>query len=216
MEGYLKFSFTFTYILLLTTGTITLIEALRTNNPQVRHVMNLETCISIIAGYFYSVFLTKIAGSTTINWTDIMKSRYTDWCITTPLMLLTLCVVLGMHTKVRVHLPVYLTIICLNYSMLYIGYLGETKVLSRWTATLLGFVPFLLMFYIIYYVYVKPRYVYANYVLYGLYFFIWSLYGVVYMFQEIYQNIALNALDLTAKCLIGIGLWVYYTQIIIL
>ena len=45
----LIFSFTLTYILLLTTGTITLIEALRTKIPLVRHIFNLETVISVIA-----------------------------------------------------------------------------------------------------------------------------------------------------------------------
>ena len=39
----LIFSFTLTYILLITTGTITLIEALRTKIPLVRHIFNLET-----------------------------------------------------------------------------------------------------------------------------------------------------------------------------
>ena len=41
-----KNSFTITYILLLTTGTITFIEALRTTNPTVRHIMNLESVIT--------------------------------------------------------------------------------------------------------------------------------------------------------------------------
>jgi bacteriorhodopsin len=213
MQEYIKFSFTLTYILLLTTGTITLIEALRTDNPRVRHVMNLETCISIVAGYFYGVFLTQINGNN-IDWKKIIRTRYTDWCITTPLMLLALCVVLGMHTKVELHFPTFLLIIALNYTMLYIGYLGETGVLARTTATVLGFVPFFVMFGIIFYVFVKPRYVKANYILYGLYLFVWSLYGIVYLFNEIFQNIALNTLDSIAKCFIGLGLWAYYTKII--
>jgi hypothetical protein len=49
---FVKFTFYFTYVLLITTGTITFVEALATTNPTIRHVMNLETCISIIAGYF--------------------------------------------------------------------------------------------------------------------------------------------------------------------
>ena len=59
-QYYVKYSFVITYILLLTTGTITFIEAMRTQVPAVRHIMNLETCISIVAGYFYSVFVQKI------------------------------------------------------------------------------------------------------------------------------------------------------------
>jgi bacteriorhodopsin len=84
-----KMTFYLTYVLLLTTGTITLIEALSTTNPLVRHVMNLETCISIIAGYFYSQFVSKIEQSNgTINYKDINDTRYNDWFITTPLMIL--------------------------------------------------------------------------------------------------------------------------------
>ena len=59
MEHYV-FSFYLTYVLLLTTATITFIEAMRTKNATVQHIMNLETCISIIASYFYSVFNDKI------------------------------------------------------------------------------------------------------------------------------------------------------------
>jgi hypothetical protein len=49
-----------TYTLLLTTGTITVIEALRNQNPSIRHVLNLETAISLIAGYFYSIFILQM------------------------------------------------------------------------------------------------------------------------------------------------------------
>ena len=55
-----KNSFYFTYIFLITTGTICFIEALRNPDPRVRHIMNLETCISVVAGYFYALFVDKI------------------------------------------------------------------------------------------------------------------------------------------------------------
>ena len=55
-----KSSFYFTYIFLITTGTICFIEALRNPVPQIRHIMNLETCISVVAGYFYGVFVDKL------------------------------------------------------------------------------------------------------------------------------------------------------------
>ena len=51
------FSFYITYVLLLTTAAITFIEAIRTQNPVIRHVLNLETCISVVAGYFYYIFV---------------------------------------------------------------------------------------------------------------------------------------------------------------
>ena len=30
------------------------------NNKQVRHILNLETCISVIASYFYGLFIAEI------------------------------------------------------------------------------------------------------------------------------------------------------------
>jgi hypothetical protein len=213
-----KFSFTITYILLLTTATITFIEAIRTKNPVVRHVLNLETCISIVAGYFYSIFTSKIdtyeKTNSKINWNELVETRYIDWSITTPLMLLVLCVVLSSEIKVIVHLPILLVIILLNYAMLYAGYLGETEAIPRNVANLVGFFPFITMFGIIYWKYVIPKYNWANRTLFYSYFFIWSLYGIVYLFEDETKNIMMNILDLFAKCLIGLGLWVYYVHII--
>jgi bacteriorhodopsin len=53
-------SFYITYVFLLTTTAITLIEALRSPVPQIRHIMNIETCISIVASYFYGLFIEEI------------------------------------------------------------------------------------------------------------------------------------------------------------
>ena len=218
VQYYVKFSFTITYILLLTTATITFIEAMRTSNPVVRHVLNLETCISVVAGYFYSVFVSQIdkysADGVAIDWAEISKTRYIDWSITTPMMLLALCVVLSNTIGLKVTFPIISAIVVLNYAMLYIGYLGETQVLSRFSAMIGGFVPFVAMFSLIYMNYVSPKYNLANLILFGLYLVVWSCYGLVYMLSESYKNIAMNVLDLTAKCMIGLGLWVYYTHIV--
>lgn len=151
-----RFSFYITYVLLLTTATITFIEAMRTNIPNVRHVLNLETCISLVAGYFYSLFVSKIASSgEKINWNEISQIRYIDWTITTPMMLLALCLVLSNNVKETIHIGSMVTIILLNYFMLYVGYLGEVK---QMTAEVLGFGAFFSMFYMIYiYIYNLSR-----------------------------------------------------------
>jgi bacteriorhodopsin len=215
---YVKFSFTVTYILLLTTATITIIEAIRTQDPAVRHVLNLETCISIVAGYFYSVFMQQIDDyenkeDYNYDWAKISQMRYLDWSITTPMMLLTLCIVLGNNIKKPVPIGIFLAIVALNYLMLYIGYLGETQEIDRISASFLGFIPFFAMFYLIFSRFVSPKYRLDNYVLYGIYLLVWSLYGVVYLFQEEAKNIAMNILDFIAKCFIGLGLWAYYVKI---
>ena len=211
------FSFYVTYILLLTTSTITFIEAIRTQNPTIRHVLNLETCITLVAGYFYSVFVTKIdtQENIKIDWNEITKTRYMDWCITTPLMLLTLCIVLGNNIKKPVYFTTFVSIVILNYIMLYIGYLGEQQQIERIYASIFGFIPFFGMFYIIFSRFVQPKFRLDNYILYGIYLFVWSLYGIVYLFQEETKNMITNILDLIAKCFIGIGLWGYYTKIFV-
>lgn len=213
MNDTIIFSFVITYILLLTTATITFIEAMRTNFPHIRHILNLETAISIIAGYFYTKFLEKIQGPT-IDWKELTKMRYIDWSITTPIMLLVLCIVLGTNTKVNVHWKVIGGIVLLDYLMLYVGYLGEIGIISRLTAMMVGFISLYAIFTIVYQVFMKVKYVLANSILFWIYVFIWSLYGVFYMFDETYKNIGMNVLDLIAKCFVGLGLWLYFTKLI--
>ena len=214
-----KFSFNITYILLLTTATITFIEAMRSQNPNVRHILNLETAISVIAGYFYSVFIQKISTSydnnKKIDWKDFNKTRYIDWFITTPLMLLALCLVLSSEIDIKIRLSIIFVIILLNYAMLYLGYLGEIDKMNKNTSAILGFIAFAFMYFIIFYNYVLPRYKLSNYILFTFYLLIWSVYGIVYLLDEEKKNMSFNILDLTAKCLIGLGLWVYYTKIIV-
>ena len=218
LDNNVKFSFTVSYILLLTTATITFIEALRTKTPYVRHILNLETAISVVAGYFYSIFVDKIAKSeekmVNMDWAEITQARYVDWAITTPMMLLALCLVLSSNSGTVIRIFTFLTILVLNYVMLYLGYLGEMKQMSRLTADSSGFLAFFAMFYIIFNQYVLPKFSKDNYFLFFAYFGIWSMYGVVYLFNEEYKNIAMNYLDLTAKCVIGLSLWVYYTRIV--
>jgi len=220
VQYYVKASFMITYILLLTTATITFIEAMRTNIPSVRHILNLETAISVIAGYFYSIFITQIEGygkdDKPVDWADISKTRYIDWTITTPLMLLALCVVLGSNINIKVNFYTFGWILILNYLMLYIGYLGETQILSRFWASSVGFIPFTIMFYLIHKCFVAPKYNFSNYILYYIYLIVWSLYGTVYLLGESLKNISMNILDCISKCIIGLGLWAYYSKTIVL
>lgn len=208
MEGLYE-TFHLTYVLLLTTATVTFIEALRTKSPMIRHILNLETCISVVASYFYSVFLEKIKGPYT--WPELTKIRYLDWAITTPMMLLALCLALVYNVGNHLNLSLILTIVALNYTMLAVGYLGETNGLPRLQASVIGFIPFFVMFWLIYGLVGNSL---ANKVLFGLYFVVWSMYGLVYLLDEEAKQISVNVLDLIAKCLIGLGLWAYYTHIV--
>lgn len=219
IQYYIKASFMITYILLLTTATITFIEAMRSTVPGIRHVLNLETCISIVAGYFYSLFLSQIDGFSKDNkpmdWSEITKTRYIDWIITTPLMLLALCIVLSMERGKKIELYTILAVVIFNYIMLYSGYLGETKVIDRTTGLALGFAAFFAMFYIIWANFIKGNRNFSGNFLYLFYLLVWGLYGIVYMLEDGIKNIAMNILDCIAKCLIGLGLWVYYSRAVV-
>ena len=126
----IKSSFYITYVFLITTGTICFIEALRSPIPEIRHIMNLETCISVVAGYFYSQFVKKLNDTQISSNEDqeqlyktINDTRYTDWAISTPLMLLVLCMILGYENKLSVHFSNILYILLLNFLMLGSGYI---------------------------------------------------------------------------------------------
>jgi bacteriorhodopsin len=215
-DNLVTFTFYFTYVLLITTGTITFVEALATNNSHIRHIMNLETCISIIAGYFYSQFVDKVSTGK-INYKDINETRYNDWFITTPLMILALMLALSYNNDQKsVHIGTYLTAILLNFGMLYTGYLGEVNKISREKACLIGFAFFIGLFALIYFSLVQPCNSKISFFLFMVYLIIWGAYGVVYLLDEEKKNIFYNILDVTAKCFVGLGLWTYFTKIFII
>jgi len=209
----MHFSFYLTYVLLLTTGTITFIEALRTKIPMVQHIMNLETCISVVAGYFYSVFHEKVKKMKEIDWKEMTRLRYVDWAITTPIMLLVLSLVLSFNTNTKIKLHWYALTVVFNYLMLYFGYLGETGKLEKVTASILGFIAFFLTYGLIFLNYLS-KYNRDNSIIFSMFAIVWSMYGVVYHFEEEKKNVAYNYLDLTSKCFVGIALWIYYVKII--
>ena len=210
-----KFTFYFTYVLLITTGTITFIEALATTNPTIRHVMNLETCISIIAGYFYSQFVNKISTAEgTLNYKNMNDTRYNDWFITTPLMILALMITLSYNNnKKSIHIGVYLLAVLMNFGMLYTGYLGDKGTISKTTGCIVGFVFFAALFGLIYFLFVKGSSTAFNYILFGIYGIIWGTYGMVYLLDDENKNIMYNILDVTSNCFVGLGLWTYFTKI---
>ena len=123
----------------------------------------------------------------------IIPIRYLEWTITTPIMLLVLCLVMNI-----VSVPILLTIIALDLVMLWFGYAGETNQIKRLTA-MWGFVPLILIFYLLY--------TNANNTmnfLFGIYLVGWTGYGIVYYFDEKTKNICMSVLDAISKGLVAI------------
>ena len=213
-----KNSFYFTYIFLITTGTICFIEALRNPDPKVRHIMNLETCISVVAGYFYGLFVAKIDKSEKdkkneeMPLEEINDNRYTDWAISTPLMLLVLCLVLGMENKHIVNFWTFMLILLFNFLMLGAGYIGEVGTLTKTSANMLGFVFFTLMYGTIWSVYMRNKKTINSQVIFWLFVVLWAFYGVFYQTDTLTKIFGYNILDLLSKAFVGIFFWLYLTK----
>lgn len=228
---FVKNSFYFTYIFLITTGTITFIESLRNPIPQIRHVMNIETCISIVAGYFYGLFIkeietaekdTKLKTKSTNEQNDavlplkkINDMRYSDWAITTPLMLLVLSLVLSYENKIAVKLSSLFLLLLFDFVMLLPGYLGETGAISRASGTIAGYVGFFLLFGTLWRTYMSgSKVTNQSKIVFGIYFVLWTLYGIAYQANESTKMLSYNILDLFAKAFVGIFFWLYLAKII--
>ena len=219
LNPLMKNTFTFSYICLLTTATITFIEALRSPTPGFRHVMNLETAVSLIGGYFYSVFVDHIqkvedGAMDLFDWTTFTQLRYVDWTLTTPIMLTVLMIVMAQHSKATIHFGLWISVILLDLVMLGFGYAGETGQLPSVMANVFGFMAYGLMFYIIWRNFMAPRYIFANAVIFTLFVVVWGFYGVAYFLDDVSKNTAYNVLDVISKVFVGLGLWVYFTGII--
>jgi hypothetical protein len=179
----------------------------------IRQLLLIELVVQIIEGSFY-VWLAY-------NFTKVLNvtpKRYIDWFITTPTMLITLIVYLIYLTKkeenktnelefftlLKENSNIIVPVVLLNWLMLLFGYLGEMKVIPVLLGVFLGFIPFLLYYYLIYVNYVTQNS--SGYLLFWYFFFFWSLYGFVAVLPYYVKNSLYNILDLFAKNFFGIFL----------
>ena len=177
-----------------------------------RHILNLETCISIVAAFFYGKFVTEF-DKPVIDYKEINLNRYVDWAITTPIMLLVLILAFKYNStnNAQVKFTDYLIILVLNYGMLGSGYMGDLGKIDRLSATIIGFLFFGGLYFFLYNNYLRQNK--SNQLLYGIFFVLWSLYGVFYQMEQKARNIGYNILDLFSKCFVGIYFWAYFTKI---
>ena len=213
-----KLTFYITYVFLMTTATITFIEAMRTNDPKVRHILNVETCISVVAAFFYSKFVSDIEerekNDTPLDYKQIIIKRYSDWMITTPLMLLVLCLAFAYNSKTSVNFFTFVIILILNFAMIISGFVGEIGFIQDLkTTNFIGFGFFAALYGFIYYKFLHKKYNFDNMLIYLSFLILWAFYGVFYMFDNQFRNVGYNILDLFAKCFVGIFFWAYFTKV---
>jgi bacteriorhodopsin len=181
----------------------------------IRQLLFLEIAVQAIEGLFYIWLLLNFTSVT-----NVTPKRYIDWTITTPTMLVTLIfyliflerreknqdtVGLNFFDLVIENGNTISNVFILNWAMLFFGYLGEMNILSTLTGVLLGFVPFLLYYYIIYQKYALNSSS-TGIKIFWYFFIFWSLYGVVAILPYHLKNGLYNILDLFAKNFFGIFL----------
>ena len=207
--GVLENSFLVSYLVLLGYSFITFIEAVRTLDMNVRHIMNIETTVGIIASIVYSQFYEQIkTGNYDLK--SFSQLRYIDWFVTTPLILLGLLLFYQTHLA-AVSYIVFSQIVLLNWAMLYAGYLGEEGTISKETGFTAGFGFLSLIFYLIYTKCIPKG---TNPIAFIIFAILWSLYGIAYLQNEEVKNLSYNILDVFAKALFGVGLWMFYGKVL--
>jgi hypothetical protein len=181
----------------------------------IRQLLFLEIVVQAIEGLFYVWLLFNFTSVT-----NVTPKRYIDWTITTPTMLVTLIFYLIFLERREKNEDTtglnffdlaiengntISNVFILNWAMLFFGYLGEMKIISTLTGVLLGFVPFLLYYYIIYQKYALKSSS-TGIKIFWYFFIFWSLYGVVALLPYYLKNALYNILDLFAKNFFGIFL----------
>jgi len=203
----LKTTFMASYLVLMGYTGLTLIEALRTPSVNVRHVMNIETTVSLVAGLSYALF-NEMLKQPTVNLHDITRLRYIDWSITTPLILL---VIMLFYNPGHSSFETYGQIVLLNWGMLLTGYLGEEGIISKWLGFAGGFLFFALVLMLLYTCCIPGK---ANHAVFYLFAIIWTGYGFVYLLDEEKKNIGYNVLDVISKALFGVVLYFYFGKVL--
>ena len=178
-------------------------------------ILKLETGVQIVEAFVY-LWITYSLN----NFDKMISRRYTDWFITTPLMLLSTVIFMKYNLYKerndyrRVTFKNFLLedsdnikkIVILNALMLIFGLLGEKRKINKTFSIMIGFVFFFWVFKLVYEEYVKGNE--TNKRLFSFVFIIWAFYGFAAMTGDNLKNISYNGLDLIAKNFYG--LYIYY------
>jgi len=203
--------------------------AVKSENILYKALLLLELIVQVIEGTFY-VWMASLFSSIK----NVTPKRYFDWILSTPIMLFTLCIYLDylkndkeeeraekekfqnkqekkeetminiIINKFNENKGVLIPIFILNWLMLLLGYLGETGVINNVYAVILGFIPFVAFYTIIYFNY--AQYTETGTVLFWWFATIWSLYGKAALMPYYWKNLSYNILDIFSKNFFGVYL----------
>ncbi len=178
-------------------------------------ILKFEAVVETIELAWYIWFINSF------NAEKMAQSRYLDWFITTPTMLIVFSAYftflkqnedsndvakeVSFYDFVQSDQKILTAMIMFNVLMLYTGILVESTGADRLTFCIIGFVFFVCAFYLLWKHYAQHTTESRK-----IFYFttvIWSLYGLAFMLPEIQKNLAYNALDLLAKNFFAVYLY---------
>lgn len=209
----LDLTYRFTYYSLYGTaglGVAVLVSNRFQYDQRLAVVLSIDSIVNLIAGFMYSEMRKPLL----VERRDPIVLRYTDWFLTTPLLLWSLVVYFDYRnrpnaTTLDIDYQPLIVAVFLNLLMLWFGLLGELskKPQDRIYYNVAGFVCFVLLFAVIYRYYVQP----PSAPIFWLFVFVWAMYGFAYFLSGTPKNVVYNLLDWVAK--VGFGLFVSYEAI---
>ncbi len=181
-----------------------------------RDILIIDTIVQAIEAiwYVYIAFAMK-----NIREDRIASRRYSDWVLTTPIMLLATVLFMEYDNVQDENKNITITtkkvisnnknellkIGLYNYGMLLFGYLGEIDILNKYISIPIGTIFFILSFKEIWVNYAKSE---KSKKLFYFLAVVWGLYGVGAMLSVIPKNIIYNCLDIISKNFYG--LYIFY------
>ena len=203
MDKYLNKSFQVVFIMLISITLLTSLRSLQDNiSNKTRLSLQLSSFVTITASMHY--FLMIYDKSNTVSY------RYFDWFFTTPVLLIDLLLILDIYEK-----ELIIEILIYNTLMLVFGYLGELNKISKMNSTILGFIPFIIIFYKINEK-LNEKYKNSNIkndlnekqTILNVFFILWTIYGLNHLNPNINsKNFIYNVMDLITKGLFGLYIY---------
>ena len=171
--------------------------------------------IEVIVQFVEIVFYTWLVYNISKIKYDVTYVRYFDWIISTPFMLLIIIIFMEYINNINIKVidiinkdyKKLITIFLSNFFMLFIGYLGEKNVLSKWVSFSFGFIFLFITYFIIFLFYVKNNNI--NFYIVLITFIIWSIYGYAFIQSYTLKNNIYNILDIFSKNITAIFIFFY-------
>jgi bacteriorhodopsin len=207
-------AFYYVFYIMIFAFIVSILSSIIVEDFSLRKILFLQIIVTGVSSFMYYLFTKNISlqkQNGHIDFKQISILRYNGWCVTTPIMLIALCFALSNSTHIPIPIGTLLYIIALDYLMLLFGYLGEIGVSHRIVSTVLGFLPFFLIFYIIFSIFMGGKFNFFNYLIFGIYFFIWTGYGISYLLQDNLKNFFMNIFDCISKAGVALILSGSYT-----